>query len=208
MTKINKIGSEKHQLLLNNLTNLFSSESNIKMFGVYCSLVTGKWDKYSDYDIFVIVESDNEKKIQSYIEKIKQLLTKNGIDVVIVNYEGNGKWALVLDNLDRINITFHQTKNASPKKPNTLNYLNNRFFDLAINVQIAIRRQDLNKAIDELNQLKDILSQMNMLVNKTCSKSSLVDVKKCLDYLLDEYIKKNSHLDQKYKLLAQKIKKF
>ncbi|MGB4966275.1 MAG: nucleotidyltransferase domain-containing protein [Microgenomates group bacterium] len=262
MNNINNIGNSHHQKILSQLVTLFSHYPNIKMFGIYGSLATGAWDTYSDYDLEVIIESNDAEEIARYVELIKDLLSKNEREVSICNYEGDGKWALVLENLDRINITFHTADYIKPyvldslvilsggmnkddlsaslsqkELPiNLLTFLHNRFFDLAINVEVAIQRKEPITAINELHELRALLmniylasrdlqltnkidrilsAEMKQTLSLTYPQLDLEDIKKCFDLLVDTYIEKLSFIsnnkikpDERYKIIAEKIKTY
>jgi predicted nucleotidyltransferase len=178
------LGNKTHQKILQLLINLFQNDKNIRAFIIFGSLVRGNWDKYSDLDLDVVVK---EIKIDIVLQEIDEMVKVLNKQIKILHYfeEFTNEQVIILDSLDRISIRFHRFEETKPaildsmkvlygnlsefdikksilqeERKIDLVLLNNKFLELAIYVQLSLKRNKIINASFFLSKMRQIIIEI------------------------------------------------
>ena len=186
-TPIEYPGTPQRQTLLQQVISYYADDPRILSVVVFGSLGRGKWDRYSDLDLDIIIADDITIEIMQELSQLCESFT--AIDehaaLIIPNSEDAGD--IVLESLLELSIRYHQLQTTSPNIISSMRVLSGqlggeiikaaglanlqvkdrplaRLLDIcvryAVDTDVALQRRRLWGAIETEHRMRNLLMEL------------------------------------------------
>lgn len=101
------LGTARHRAIVRAILEAYADDESILTIGVFGSLARADGDEYSDIDLDAVIPAEAVASASTKIERLVDHLNRSDLPVLLVVWDGDHAAEILLESLDRIDITFH-----------------------------------------------------------------------------------------------------
>ena len=151
-------GTAKHQAILCAVLNACAKDESIQTIGVFGSLVRPDCDEYSDIDLDVVIPTEALASASGKIRYLIDCLNATGFPTLLVAWDGDHAAEILLESLDRIDITLHAPEDSKAEVLRDLVLIRGERSSLLAEGKPAIDLHDVEQRLRRLHDKFPILA--------------------------------------------------
>jgi predicted nucleotidyltransferase len=124
-------GTLQHQTMLHSVVSYYENDPRILAIAVFGSLGRGKWDRYSDLDLDVVIVDAIEIDVDTELIQLCTSLASINEHIALMIPDGDDAADVVFKSLMELSIRYHPLSNTSPNIIDTMQLIMGRI-DLPI----------------------------------------------------------------------------